>query len=104
LWQPLLAETSKQEVDHLSERLQQLQAVQIMSASGSTVYAEGQFQDGFYDSDSVKLWVINLTKQLASCPLGLIFDQCTDLFCMSGEFARPTLTEQQDCHKPRLNN
>jgi hypothetical protein len=73
LYDKVLAETKQEvdqlseQVDHLSEKLQKSRAVQIMSASG-TVYAEGQFQDGFY-SDNANMWEIELTKQLASCPL-----------------------------------
>jgi hypothetical protein len=64
----VVAET-KQENDNLTERLQKSQAVQIVSASG-TVYAEGQFKYGCnQSSDSVTLWAIILTKQLASCAL-----------------------------------
>jgi hypothetical protein len=60
------------QVNQLSERLQKLQAVQIVSPSG-TVYAEGQFQDGFY-SGNPNLWDVVMTKQLASCPLSALTD------------------------------
>jgi hypothetical protein len=66
LYDRVLAET-KQEVDHLSEQLQKSRAFQIISESG-TVYAGGQFQEGYY-SDNPNLWFVDLPKQLASCPL-----------------------------------
>jgi hypothetical protein len=56
----------KRENDNLTERLQKLQAVQILSAGG-TVYAEGQFQDGYFGNPS--FWIVRLPKQLVSCPL-----------------------------------
>jgi hypothetical protein len=85
----VLAET-KQEVDHLaeqvdqlSEQLQKLRAVQIMSPSG-TVYAEGQFQDGYYH-DNPNLWSVRLTKQLTSCALADLTDVkiCIGGSCMA---------------------
>jgi hypothetical protein len=82
----VLAET-KQEVDHLSKQLQKLRAVQIISTSG-TVYAEGQFEDGAYCEDEPSMWELNLTKQIASCPLS---DLAGVEICMGG-FARPSLT------------
>jgi hypothetical protein len=54
----------KQENDNLSERLQQLQAIQIISANGTGVCAEDKFQDG-----NPSFWIARLTKQLASCAL-----------------------------------
>jgi hypothetical protein len=45
----------KQEVDHLSEQLQKVRAVQIISVSG-TVYAAGQLQDGHYNENASYLW------------------------------------------------
>jgi hypothetical protein len=71
LYDRVLAET-KQEVDHLSEQLQKTRAVQIISANG-TVYAEGQFEDGSYGGNP-NLWLVNLPKQLASCPLSDLAD------------------------------
>jgi hypothetical protein len=66
LYDKVLAET-KQEVDHLSKQLRKSRAVQLVSTSG-TVYAEGQFEDGFHSSNP-NFWEVNLTEQLASCPL-----------------------------------
>jgi hypothetical protein len=80
LYDRVLAEI-KQEVDHLSEQLQNSRAVQIIDASG-TVYAEGQFQDGFY-SNNGESWAVGLTKQLASCPLS---DLTNARICMGGLF------------------
>jgi hypothetical protein len=71
----------KQEVDHLSEQLQKSRAVQIISASG-TVYAEGQFQDGFYLYNAT-VWAVELTKQPASCPLS---DLTNARICIGGIF------------------
>jgi hypothetical protein len=49
----------KQEVDQHSEQLQKSRAVQIVSENG-TVYAEGQFQDGY--RGNLNFWNVLLTK------------------------------------------
>jgi hypothetical protein len=66
LYDRVLAET-KQENDNLAEQLQKSRAVQIVSENG-TVYAEAQFQEGYY-SHNPNLWLVNFTEQLASCAL-----------------------------------
>jgi hypothetical protein len=66
LYDKVLAEI-KQENDSLLQQLQKSRAVQIVSENG-TVYAEAQFEDGSYRGNP-NLWLVNFTKQLASCKL-----------------------------------
>ena len=66
LYDKVLAEI-KQENDSLLQQLQKSRAVQIISENG-TVYAEAQLEDGSYRGNP-NLWLVNFTKQLASCKL-----------------------------------